>query len=705
MEIMSKALVFAEKPSVGRNIAGVLGCHSKGGKYYENDSYIVTWALGHLVTLASPEKYGIPFEEWTMDRLPVIPNPFKLEVINQTKKQYYTVKKLMERNDVKTIIIATDAGREGELVARWMIDFAHIKKPIKRLWISSVTDKAIKDGFKNLVDGHRYDNLYQAAETRAKADWIVGLNGTRALSMKHNASLSLGRVQTPALDLVFQREEQIKAFVARSFYEVQVEIDGLHCRRIDPKTKQSRIFNRSEAEEVKKRCKGNEAKIISMNKKHKKSYASGLYDLTLLQRDANRIYDMSAKETLNAMQSLYEKHKVLTYPRTDSKYLTKDIVGTLEERVAALRYTSYKEACKEIMRGSIQGKPSFVNDQKVGDHHAIIPTEERPNYTAFNNHETKIYNLVAEKFLAVLMPPYEYMEVELTLKIGEDLFVGKTQTDLELGWKKLQNISLQKNRQMIEGKEGQIISKYGLELNEGKTQAPSYLTEGDLLHEMESAGLGTVATRSDIIEKIISNFYVDHQGKFLRTTKTGRQLLDLVPDDMRSKDLTGKWERNLEKIAKGQLEARVFLDDINTFTKEIIREIKNSDKKFKHENVSTETCPTCGKKLLVIKNKYGKKLVCPDRDCGYKKNLAKTTNARCPQCRKKMDLVGEKGNETFVCRCGYKEKLAAFNQRKEKNIKAMSKKEVQRFIKKNEQKQEPFNNPFAEILQKKIDKD
>ena len=702
---MSKALVFAEKPSVGRNIAKVLGCQSKGGKFFENDKYIVTWALGHLVTLASPEKYGLPFEEWTMERLPVIPNPFKLEVISQTKKQYYMVKKLMERQDVKSIIIATDAGREGELVARWVIDFAHIKKPIQRLWISSVTDKAILNGFKNLIDGHKYDNLYQAAEARAKADWIVGLNGTRALSMKHNASLSLGRVQTPALDLVYQREEQIKTFTPRNFYQIQITVDGMHFYWSDKKSNNSRIFNPDQAQEILKRSKGKELKVIKINKKSKKVYASGLYDLTLLQRDANKMYDMSAKETLNAMQNLYEKHKVLTYPRTDSKYLTKDVVDTLEERVAALRRTSYNEVCKEIMRRRIQANPSFVNDAKVGDHHAIIPTEERPNYTAFNNHETKIYNLVVEKFLSVLMPPHEYMELEVTLQINNDFFSGKTQTDIELGWKKLQKISSKKTSIISERKEGESIQSYQLEILEGKTQAPCYLTEGDLLYEMEQANLGTVATRSDIIEKIINNFYIEHQGKFLRTTKTGRQLLDIVPDDMRSKDLTGQWEKDLEKIAKNQLNVNRFLEDIYRFTKEIISEIKKSEKKFKHENVSTENCPNCNQKLLVIKNKYGKKLVCPDRDCGYKKNLSKTTNARCPQCHKKMELVGDKGSETFVCRCGYKEKLEAFNQRKEKNKKAMSKKEVQRFLQKNQKKEEPFNNPFAEILQKKIDKD
>lgn len=702
---MNKTLVFAEKPSVGRSIAEALGCQSKGGKFFENDRYVVTWALGHLVTLASPEKYGVPFEQWTMERLPVIPDPFKLEVISQTKKQYYLVKKLMERSDVKTIVIATDAGREGELVARWVLDYAHIKKPIQRLWISSVTDKAIKEGFKRLVDGHKYDNLYEAAQARAKADWIVGLNGTKALSMKHNASLSLGRVQTPALDLVYGREQMIQSFVPKSFYELEFTIDGITCRWMDEKTKQSRIFSKDKAKQLKENCQSKEVKIKHIRKKNKKAYASGLYDLTLLQRDANRLYDMSAKQTLNAMQSLYEKHKVLTYPRTDSKYLTTDIVGTLDERVRALRQTPYKEACKEIARGPLKGHPSYVDNKKVGDHHAIIPTEERPNYTAFNNHETKIYNLVVEKFLAVLMAPYEYMDIELVAVIGDAHFVGKTQVDVNLGWKKIQKTIMQNPPDILKRSDGETIANAYVTLSEGKTQPPSYLTEGDLLHEMEQAGLGTVATRSDIIEKIISNFYVEHQGKYLRTTKTGRQLLDLVPDAIRSKELTAKWEKDLEHIAKGERSAQDFLHDIIKLTKQIVREIKQSEKKFKHENLSSESCPQCGQKLLVIKNKYGKKLVCQDRGCGYKKNLSKTTNARCPQCHKKMELVGDKGQETFVCRCGYKEKLAAFNTRKDKSKKTMSKKEVQRYLKKSDQKNEPFNNPFANILQKKIDKD
>ncbi len=702
---MRKTLVFAEKPSVGRNIAHVLGCKSKDGKYFESDRYVVTWALGHLITLASPEKYGKPFERWTLNELPVIPEYFKLEVIPQSKKQYYLVKQLMERKDVEKIVIATDAGREGELVARWVLDYAKIKKPIQRLWISSVTDKAISQGFKNLADGRRYDALYKAAEARAQADWIVGLNGTKALSMKHNASLSLGRVQTPTLDLVFRREEEIRNFVPKTFFEVLCEIQGIMCHWVDSVHGNSRIYSREDAKKIQERCHNKTVKVVTCNKKRKEVYSGGLYDLTLLQRDANRLYDMSAKRTLNVMQNLYEKHKVLTYPRTDSKYLTKDIVATLPERVMALRQTAYKDICKEILRKPIRERSSFVNDQKVGDHHGIIPTEERPNFTAFSQEETRIYMLVVEKFLMALMPPHTYMNIEIELEIDRDTFVGKTQVDLDLGWKKIKDIPSVKREDEITWSKGEFLPGHAVALREGKTQPPHYLTEGDLLHEMEKAGLGTVATRSDMIEKIINNLYVEHQGKCLRTTKTGRQLLELVPAAMRSKELTAKWEKELENIGSGKKDAQQFVQDITTFTQAVMKEIKQSEKQFKHDNVSSECCPTCGQRLLVIQNKYGKRLVCRDRECGYKKNLSKTTNARCPQCHKKMDLVGEKEQETFVCRCGYKEKLKAFNQRKEKTKASMSKKEVQRYLKQNEVKEEGFNNPFAELLkQHKVEK-
>jgi len=723
-----KKLVLAEKPSVGRDISKVLGCVKKNNSYFEGKDYIVTWALGHLVTLAAPEKYKKEFSEWKLETLPMLPQPFKLEVIGSTSKQYSEVKKLLERKDVSEVVIATDAGREGELVARWILDYARCKKPIKRLWISSVTDKAIKDGFNKLVDGHKYDRLYKAAVSRAQADWIVGINGTRALTCKHNASLSMGRVQTPTLGIIANRDDVIRKFESQTFYEIKSEVNGIKVRRVDAKSGQSRINAKSEAEQLLNKIKNKQAIVKSISETDKKTYAKGLYDLTELQRDANRLYGFSAKETLNVMQQLYEKHKVLTYPRTDSKYITDDVVGTLADRVRVCRSSALKDICTSILRQPIRGNKSFVDNSKVGDHHAIIPTEQQPNYSAFVPKEQKIYNLVVKRFLSVLLPPYEYKEISLEVQVENELFRGKGAVEKNIGWKVVyqsDNNMMDDNYDQSNGKEGpsfnskdnasgmiskqflanieqlkkgKSVSLIGTKIDQGKTNPPGYLSEGDLLHEMEKVGLGTVATRSDVIEKIVSNQYVDKMNSKLRITKTGKQLLELVPYKLRSSDLTAKWEKDLEAIAKGNKSEVVFMQEMVAFTKEIVTEIKKDVHQFKHENVSTESCPDCGQKLLIIHSKFGEKLVCRDRNCGYRKNLSKTTNARCPVCKKKLDLVGSGENQTFVCKCGHKEKLTSFNKRKETSNKQMSKREVSKFLDKSSKKEESFNNPFANLM-------
>ena len=703
---MSKALVLAEKPSVGRDIGRVLGCESKGQGYMEGDRYVVTWALGHLVSLAAPEKYNKAYNTWTLESLPMIPSPFKLEVISGTGKQYHQVRKLMERKDINEIIIATDAGREGELVARWIIDYAHCKKPIKRLWISSVTDMAIKDGFTHLADGRKYDPLYRAARARAEADWIVGLNGTRALTVKHNASLSMGRVQTPAVGLVNEREQYIRQFVPESYYEVEATVHGIKVKAYEEKSGSSRYSSKKHADEIFKACQNGSIAIRKVKRKEQQQYKNGFYDLTELQRDANRQYGYSAKETLNAMQGLYERHKVLTYPRTDSAYITEDIVPTLVDRLRACRNGNNKDLVGQIIKSGIKAKPSFVNGAKVGDHHGIIPTEVSPDYHSFSPKEQKIYNLVIQRFLAALMPPYRYEEVSVEGVCQGKAFKGKSISVVELGWKSAYETSSEVNTSTkIILSQNQQIPLEGLKINSGKTAPPQYLTEADLLGLMEKSGLGTVATRADIIEKIIGHAYVDKQKQYLRITKTGKQLLDLVPDAIKSKELTAKWEKDLELIAKNQKQDKVFMDEICQFTRDIIGEIRNSQSTFKHDNVTTETCPNCGQKLLMVQNKYGRKLVCRDRDCGYKKNIAKVTNARCPNCHKKMEMVGEGDNQTFVCKCGHREKLSAFNKRKAGNKSAAGKREVQKYLKKAGQQDENFNNPFASLLADLKDED
>lgn len=333
---MSKTVVLAEKPSVGRDLARVLKCHKKGNGYLEGDQYIVTWALGHLVTLADPEGYGKEFQSWRLEDLPIIPEPLKLVVIKKTGKQFNAVKSQLTRKDVNQIVIATDAGREGELVARWIIEKANVRKPIKRLWISSVTDKAIKEGFQKLRSGKEYENLYHSAVARAEADWIVGINATRALTTKFNAQLSCGRVQTPTLAMIAKREADIQAFTPVPYYGIRAVVDGMTLTWQDKKSKQTRTFNQDVTSRLLKNLQGKQAVVAELKKTAKKSFAPALYDLTELQRDAHKRFGFSAKETLSVLQKLYEQHKLVTYPRTDSRFLSSDIVPTLKDRLEGM---------------------------------------------------------------------------------------------------------------------------------------------------------------------------------------------------------------------------------------------------------------------------------------------------------------------------------------------------------------------------------
>ncbi|WP_449536565.1 DNA topoisomerase III [Ferdinandcohnia sp. Marseille-Q9671] len=722
-----KSLVLAEKPSVGRDIARVLNCNKKGNGFFEGDKYIVTWALGHLVTLADPEKYGDHYKSWKLEDLPIIPNPLSLVVIKQTGKQYSAVKAQLQRKDVKEIIVATDAGREGELVARWIIEKSNTRKPIKRLWISSVTDKAIKQGFANLKNGKEYENLYSSAVARAEADWLVGINATRALTTKFNAQLSCGRVQTPTLAMIAQREEEIKHFKPVPYFEIHATIDGLKVKWQNEKTKEQRIFQKEVSSKIVRSLQGQSAKITDVQTSQKKSYAPQLYDLTELQRDANKRFGFSAKETLNVLQKLYEQHKLVTYPRTDSRFLSTDIIDTLKDRVEACMVQPYAKLGAKILKSGIQTNKSFVDNSKVTDHHAIIPTEERPNLQALSAKEEKLYDLIVKRFLAVFLPPYTYEQKNVQARIGKELFVAKGITVTSLGWKEVIS-SIDENDD-----EGQIPAsiQQGLSINvqsmkevEKETQPPKPFNEGTLLSAMENparymageskdlidtigktGGLGTVATRADIIEKLFNTFLIEKRGQDIHITNKGKQLLDLVPDDIKSPVLSAEWEQKLEQIAKGRLKKSAFISDIKQYTKEVVTEIKTSDSKFKHDNITGTKCPDCGKLMLEVNGKKGRMLVCQDRECGHRKNIAKVTNARCPNCHKKLELRGEGEGQVFVCKCGHREKLAAFNERRKKSQAGkVSKHEVSKYLKKQE-KEEPINTALADALAKlKFDK-
>lgn len=717
---MSKRLVLAEKPSVGRDIARVLNCTKQGNGYLEGKDYIVTWALGHLVTLADPEAYDVKYKSWNLEDLPMLPKQFKLVVIPKTSKQFKAVKEQMLRKDVSEIIIATDAGREGELVARWIIEKVGVKKPIKRLWISSVTDKAIQQGFKTLKDGRNYDNLYSSAIARSEADWIVGMNATRALTTKHNAQLSCGRVQTPTLAMIAKREEEIKQFKPKTYYGLTAISQGIKWTWQDGKSKDIKTFNEERIGQLFKSLQGQSAQIEKVAKTEKKVYAPGLYDLTELQRDANRMFGFSAKETLSIMQKLYEHHKVLTYPRTDSRYISTDIVETLPERLKAVAIGPYRAVANQLLKGKLVTNKSFVDDKKVSDHHAIIPTEQTALLTDLSDKERKIFDLVVKRFLAVLSKPFVYEQTTLTAKIGSETFVAKGKRVLSLGFKEIyshqdEEADDHQNLPLVEV--GMVLPISKIIQTSGRTQPPAYFNEATLLSAMENparfmngassdvvktlnetGGLGTVATRADIIEKLFNSFMIEKKGQEIHLTSKGRQLLDLAPTDLKSPELTGQWEQKLSDIASGKLKRQSFVNQMREYATTVVQEIKGSDAKYKHDNLTTTKCPECGKPMLAVNGKRGKMLVCQDRECGTRKTISQITNSRCPNCHKKLELRGEGENRMFACVCGHREKLSTYNKRKQEQKKQGSKRDVQKYLREQEKNAEPMNSALADAL-------
>ena len=726
-----KSLVIAEKPSVARDIARVLGANQKNGGILEGKNYVVTWALGHLVTLADPEEYDRKYEKWEMATLPMLPKEMKLVVIRQTGRQFSVVKTQLFRKDIGEIIIATDAGREGELVARWILEKAGCHKPIKRLWISSVTDKAIKEGFANLKDGHDYDNLYRAAVARAEADWLVGMNGTRALTCKYNAQLSCGRVQTPTLAMIAKREEEIRKFVPKEYYGISLETQDVKWTWRDEKTKSFRTFSRERAEQIKGRLENAALEITSVEKKAKKTMAPGLYDLTTLQREANLKYGFSAKETLNIMQRLYENHKVLTYPRTDSRYIGKDIVPTIKERLKACGIGPYRKLAGALMNKPVQVNGSFVDDKRVSDHHAIIPTEQFVQLDHMTNEERKIYDMVVRRFLAVLYPASQYEQVTMEAKAAGETFAASGKVIKSMGWKEVyeggadddledeaEDEKKLKDQRLPEMKTGTRLKILKTSLNTGKTKPPARFTEATLLAAMENpvkfmetrdkeavktlgetGGLGTVATRADIIEKLFHSFMMEKKGNEIHITSKAKQLLELVPEDLKKPELTADWEMKLSQIAKGRIRQGDFLHQIRDYTCEIVDEIKTGEGTFRHDNLTNKVCPQCCKKLLAVNGKNSKMLVCQDRECGYRETISRTTNARCPKCHKRMEMYVKGKEETFVCQCGYKEKLSAFQARRQKEGAGVGKRDVQNYLRKQQKEaNEPVNNTFAQAL-------
>lgn len=724
-----KALVLAEKPSVGKDIARVLHCGRSVAGGLEGDNYIVTWAFGHLVELAAPEEYDDKYKDWKLEDLPMLPEQMKLEVIRQTGRQYHAVRELLKRKDVGQVIIATDAGREGELVARLILLKSGCRKPLKRLWISSVTDKAIKEGFQHLKEGSAYENLYQAAMSRAEADWLVGINATRALTCKYNAQLSCGRVQTPTLAMIAAREDKIRSFQPQAFYGIQAVChtpEGSLTLTWQSQDGKTSSFQEEKIKEIVGQLeagKGPNWAVITEVKKSRQSVsAPALYDLTELQRDANGRFQYSAKQTLNIMQRLYENHKVLTYPRTDSRYLTKDIVGTLKERLRACSIGPYKVLGGKLIARSLPERLAFVNDAKVSDHHAIIPTEQYVDLAAMSVEERRIYDLVVRRFLAVMYPAAKYENVTVKAEIAGQVFTAKGRIMEDMGWKIVYKDKEGDEEEPVQKlpplEKGQRVPVVQIRVTKGQTKPPAAFTEATLLSAMENpvpflqennpkeaailkktGGLGTVATRADIIEKLFSSFLIEKRGNEIHTTAKARQLLKLVPEDLRKPELTADWEGKLSEIADGKRKRAVFMDEIRGYAKDIVEEIKGGTGQFRHDNLTNKKCPHCGKRLLAVNGKNAKLLVCQDRQCGYRETVSRTSNARCPVCHKKMELMGKGEDAMFLCSCGHREKLSKFKERREKEGGGVTKKDVARYMKQQQKEAEaPVNTAFADAL-------
>lgn len=705
-----KTLVLAEKPSVAREIARVMGARDKHKSYMEGPKYIVTWALGHLVGLAEPEDYDKKYATWNLEDLPILPDRTKLKVLKETNHQYKAVQQLMKRQDVGELVIATDAAREGELLARWIMQMAQWKKPFKRLWISSQTDKAIKDGFASLKPGSQFDRLYESARCRAEADWMIGLNVTRALTVRFNAQLSAGRVQTPTLGMIMDRENEINGFRSQEYETLTADLGDFQAvwRAAGG---DSRIFDTQETQELKKRIEGRKGTIAQVKKSEKVEPHPLAYDLTELQRDANRKYGFSAKQTSNVLQRLYEQHKLVTYPRTDSRYLTSDMTGTLKERLDSVAIGPYASLARPLLRKNLNITKRIVDDSRVTDHHAIIPTEQTVLLNQLNPEERKLYDLIVRRFISLFYPAAKYDSVAITVQVGNDSFHVKGTTVKESGWREVYggdysdedddraDDSSDHDRALLpDVQQGQSVTVQRCHIKSGRTMPPKRYTEAALLSQMEKHGLGTPATRADIIEKLVSSDTIDRQGNSMHPTGKGKQLIELAAPQLRSPELTARWEAELERIARGQGKPEPFLESIRSMAKELVSTVKGSKAEYKPHNVSNSHCPDCNARLLEKKGKRGKFLVCPTEDCGYRRSAEKRlSNRRCAQCHKKMEIKEGKAGLYVQCLpCGITETL-------DKDKQHVNKRDQQKLVKQYA-KQESIGSNLGELLKAAMEK-
>ena len=613
-------LVIAEKPSVAKSIADVLGALDRQNGYFEGGGYLVSWCVGHLIELAEPESYGDQWKKWTYESLPVNPEHWQYEIKEDTKEQYDVLYGLLHDSRVDEVVCATDAGREGELIFRLVYNMASCNKPMKRLWISSMEESAIKEGFENLKPGSNYDHLYHSALCRQEADWLVGINGTRLFTVLYSGKvLKVGRVQTPTLAMLVEREAKIMNFKKEQYFMVHIL-----CGSVDAATE--RIDNKTEAEKIAGACLNGQALVTSVAKEEKTVAPPKLYDLTTLQRDANRLFGFTAKQTLEYTQSLYEK-KLCTYPRTDSQYLSDDMEQTAGNVIEAI-FSSILFEENMMFNPDIK---RVLNSKKVTDHHAIIPTMEiaKADLAVLPETEQKILSLVANRLLCATGEKHLYETVKAELSCGGYTFAASGKSVLKNGWKDFEDVFKrsfrttedkdQEDKKLPELSKGQTVDGVQTKISEHYTTPPKHFTEDSLLSAMERAGnedmsddverkgLGTPATRADIIEKLVKDGFVKREKKQMIPTEDGMKLITVLPDVVKSPKLTADWENALTLVAKGEMEREDFMADIEAMVSDLIHtyhEVSDEQKKmFAQEQKVLGKCPNCGGE--VVKGKYG----------------------------------------------------------------------------------------------------
>lgn len=630
---MSHKLVIAEKPSVAMSLAAVLGATDRKDGYLEGNGYIVSWCVGHLLELAQPEAYGEQYAKWRYDSLPILPESWKYAVSKDKQKQLTLLSKLMNDNRIDSIVCATDAGREGELIFRLVYEYAKCQKPVQRLWISSMEDSAIREGFANLHSGKDYDNLYQAALGRAEADWLIGINATRLFSVLYGVTLNIGRVMSPTLALVVQREADIQAFVAKPFYVPEITCGGFTASG-------EKMEQKAEAEQICMGCNGKSASVISVEKQIKTVQPPKLYDLTTLQRECNRIYGYTAQQTLDYVQSLYEK-KLATYPRTDSQYLTSDMQDTVTSLVAWLRCNvPFGKVCPEA-----PDIARVTDNRKVTDHHAILPTMEiaKADLSGLPIGERNVLTLIMARLLSATAQAHKLEAVTAVLDCAGHSFTAKGKTILQNGWKEVEaryRAGLKEKPQeeseqdsaLPSMSEGQIFESVSANIREGKTVPPKHFTEDSLLAAMETAGvedmpeeaerkgLGTPATRAATLEKLVSCGFVERKKKQLIPTEKGINLIAILPEKIKSPILTAEWESMLKQVERGEVSCNTFMAGICDMCRDLVAEHTAPNPQYQKRFPDTQrnreavgTCPRCGGS--VYEGKQG--FFCDNQDCSF----------------------------------------------------------------------------------------